>query len=123
MTYSEPRLEVIGAIFDALSTMDPAKAERVAQIAQETGITAAERQRADELFASSLLAGWDHRQRVMAAWEVLIERPWPPDPTWEHIFDQLTPDQVARLRDLYDAMPDGARAEFDRRYGQPGDDD
>lgn len=39
--------------------------------------------------------------------------------SWADLFDSLQPGQVAELRGLYDAMPDGARAEYDRRYGRP----
>lgn len=41
-------------------------------------------------------------------------------PTWANLFDGLTAERAVRLRDLYDALPDGARAESDRRYGYPG---
>jgi hypothetical protein len=115
MTDSEPRPEVIDALFDALYTMDPAKLHRAAEL----GATPTERQRADELFLASKLAAQDHRARTIEAWGVLIARQWSSPPTWEQLFDDLTPDRAARLRDLYDALPDGARAEYDRRYGPP----
>jgi hypothetical protein len=41
--------------------------------------------------------------------------------SWEQLFDDLTPDRAARLGELYDVLPDGARTEYDRRYGRPED--
>jgi hypothetical protein len=114
VTDSEPRPEAINALFSALCTMDPAKLARASE-----GIAPLERQRAEELFKESLLVSQDHRARTMEAWQLLTERQWPSSPTWEQIFDQLTPEAAARLRDLYDALPDGARPEWDRRYGAP----
>jgi hypothetical protein len=39
--------------------------------------------------------------------------------TWADLFNGLTPDRAEQLRDLYGALPDGARDEYDRRYGRP----
>ena len=110
-----PRPEVIQAVLSALTDMDPAKLAPL----QETGITAVERKQAEELFATTMLATSDHRRRRVEAWEVLIGREWPAPPTWQEMFDELTPERAGRLRELYDALPDGARAEYDRRYGRP----
>lgn len=112
-----PRPEVIQAVLSALTDMDPAKLAPL----QETGITAAEREQAEELFLTTMLATADHRSRRVEAWGVLIAREWPAPPTWQEMFDDLTPERVTRLRELYDALPDGARAEYDRRYGHPED--
>ena len=38
---------------------------------------------------------------------------------WADLFDSLAPERAAQLGTLYDALPDGARAEYDRRYGRP----
>lgn len=110
-----PRPEVIQAVLSALIDMDPAKLAPL----RETGITAVERKQAEELFATTMLATADHRQRQIEAWEVLIGRDWPAPPTWQEMFDELTLERADRLRELYDALPDGARAEYDRRYGHP----
>ncbi|SRR6266566_430721 len=110
-----PRPEVIQAVLSALTDVDPAKPAPLL----ETGITAAERKQAEELFLTTMLATADHRTRRVEAWEVLIAREWHSPPTWQEMFDDLTPEQIARLCELYDALPDGARAEYDRRYGRP----
>ena len=41
------------------------------------------------------------------------------DPHLAELFDHLTPERAAALEDLYDVLPDGARAEWDSRYGRP----
>ena len=40
--------------------------------------------------------------------------------SWPRLFDGLTADRLEQLRDLYDALPHPARAEYDR--GRPGAD-
>jgi hypothetical protein len=39
--------------------------------------------------------------------------------SWSDLFNSLGPESASRLSGLYDAMPDGARAEYDCRYGRP----
>ncbi len=39
---------------------------------------------------------------------------------WADLFDSLAPERAVQLGTLYEALPDGARAEYDRRYGRPG---
>lgn len=124
MTAEDPpvRPEAVQAIFDALNTMDPAKALALREFDY---LTEAERDQARQLFLATGLASQDHRARVAEVWSLLISRQWEQPPSWQQLFDELTPEQVARLGDLYDAMPDPARAEYDRRYGRPdltGDD-
>ena len=58
-----PRPEVIQAVLSALTDMDPAKLAPL----QETGITAAEREQAEELFLTTMLATADHRSRRVEA--------------------------------------------------------
>jgi len=108
-----PRPEVVQAIYSALIDTDPAK------LASLTSITPAERKQGEDLFLATMLATEDHRDRQADAWEVLTARPWPPDATWEQVFDGLTPERAARLGELHDALPEGARIECARRYGQP----
>lgn len=62
-----------------------------------------------------LLRGMD---AMLKATELIGDRKLS-EPTWADLFDGLTPDRAEQLRDLYDALPDGARAEYDRRYGYP----
>ncbi len=111
----EPRPDVVQAYFTALTDMDPGKLAPL----EDLGITAAERRQAEALFAASLEAGLDQRKRKLQALHVLIGDRKLDGASWADLFDGLTPDRAARLRDLYDALPDGARAEYDRRYGYP----
>ena len=85
-------------------------------------ITTAERRQADELYLASIIASSDQRERFVKAMQVLIgDRRYAAPPGWSGLFDSLTPERAAQLRDLYDALPDGARAEYDQRYGHPED--
>jgi hypothetical protein len=111
------RPDVVQALYSALTDMDPA---RLASLA-ETGITPAERKQAEELHLAGMLASQDYRDRESKVWELLITRQWSSPPTWEQLFDELTPERAARLGELYDALPDGARVEYDNRYGRPQD--
>jgi hypothetical protein len=112
----EIRPQVVQAVFSALMDMDPAKLAPL----EAMKITAAEREHAEDLFAAALLANHDQRGRWLKSIEVLLgDRTFTTPPTWAELFDGLTPERAAQLRDLYDAMPDSARAEYDRRYGRP----
>jgi hypothetical protein len=100
--------------------MDPGKLAPL----QAAGIriTPAERKQAEDLCAASLLASHDQRERCLDAMQVLIgDRQFSTPPTWAELFDGLTPERASQLRELYDALSDGARAEYDRRYGRPED--
>ncbi len=66
-----------------------------------------------------MLADDAHRDRRAEVWHVLVARQWESSPTWAQLFDDLTPDRAARLGELYDVLPDGARVEYDVRYGGP----
>jgi hypothetical protein len=69
-----------------------------------------------------MLARSGQRKRGLDAMQALIRnRKLSAGTTWHNLFDGLSPEHVSQLRDLYDALPDGARAEYDRRYGQPED--
>lgn len=39
--------------------------------------------------------------------------------SWPEVFDRLDDSHIARLRELYPAIPQVGRAEFDRRFGRP----
>lgn len=86
-----------------------------------TGVSAAERTAAEDLYLASMLAtSLDHRERRLQAMNLLLgDRKFSTEPGWAELFDGLSPDDAARLRDLYDALPDGDRAEYDRRYQPP----
>lgn len=116
MTDDQIRPDVVQAYFDAVTSMDPAKLAPL----YETGITPAERRHAEDLILAAMPAIMDYRARRAEALGLLIARQWPSPPTWQQLFDDLTPERAGRLRELYDALPDGARAEYDKRYGRPG---
>jgi hypothetical protein len=116
----EVRADVVQAVFEAIYTMDLVKVSRLAELAQ-TGITPGERRQADELLLAAMIASQDYRDRRAEAWDVLISRQWSSPPTWEQLFDDFTPERAARLGELYDVLPDGARLEYDKRYGRPQD--
>jgi hypothetical protein len=108
------RPEVVQAIFSALTDMDPGRLAPL--LAAGIGITPAERKQADELYLASILASHDHRERWLRTVEILIgDRKFSSPPSWPELFDGLSREGAAELRDLYDAMSDGARAEYDRR--------
>jgi hypothetical protein len=114
----EPRPEVVQAIFSALIDMDPGKLAPL----QEAGImiTPAEREQAEGLYHASMLASMDQRERWLEAMQVLTSnRKLTGGTSWSDLFDSLGPEHASQLRGLYDAMPDGARAEYDRRHGRP----
>lgn len=121
MSDSEVRPEVVDAVYGALLKMDPASLRELE--ASGTGITAAERAAGEQLYAASLLASQDHRSRRLRAMQVLFGgRQNAAGASWAELFGDLSPAGAAELRDLHDALPDGARAEFDRRYGPPRED-
>jgi hypothetical protein len=63
----------------------------------------------------------DRRDRELEALKLLTgDRKLTGVAAWPDLFDDLSPERALRLRDLYDALPRGARAEYDRRYGPPG---
>jgi hypothetical protein len=112
----EARPEVVQGLFAALVDMDPGELAKIAG----TGITPAECRQAEDLFAAALAVSLPQRERFAEAMRVLIgDRKLQEDTTWQELFDSLTPDRAAVLQGLYDALPDGARAEWDDRYGRP----
>lgn len=112
--------ERIDATFRALYTLDPAAAARLAEVAG-AGMPAEDVAAGEELFAAAMMATEDFRDRQAAVWDVLIAREWDTPPSWAELFDDLSPERGARLGELYDVLPDGARAEYDRRFGQRSD--
>jgi hypothetical protein len=111
----EIRPEVVEAIVRAMTHMDPTVLLEIAHL----GVTPAERRAADDLMLVTMTAPSDHQARTLKAMELLLHRRWTSPPSWRQLFDDVTPEIQAQLEDLYDALPDGARAEYDRRYGRP----
>jgi hypothetical protein len=105
------RPEVVDTIVDVLRGSDPA--------ALPAGATKEEKAAAKDRYLSEFVAERQKRDRQAQAWELLLTRAYDEPPTWQRIFDDLSPESVEELRPLYDALPAGAQEEYDRRYGAP----
>ena len=66
-----------------------------------------------------MLASRGQRKRWLEATQVLIGDRKFSEPSWPGLVDGLSPERASRLRELYDALPDGALSKYDRRYGRP----
>ena len=108
---NEVRPDVVDAIVGVLKGGDPA--------ALPPGATREEKGAAKDRYLSEFLAERSKRDRQTQAWELLLTRSYDEAPTWGRIFDDLSPDALAELGDLYDALPAGAQEEYARRYGVP----
>jgi hypothetical protein len=108
---SEVRPAVVEAIVGVLKGGDPESLP--------AGATRAEKAAAKDRYLSEFLAERGKRDRQAEAWELLLTRSYDEPPTWERIFDDLSPDVHQELGALYDALPAGAREEYTRRYGTP----
>jgi hypothetical protein len=105
------RPEVVDAIVDVLQGSDTA--------ALPAGATKEEKEAAKDRYLSDFVADRQKRDRQTQAWELLVTRSYDEPPTWQRIFDDLSPETVDELRPLYDALPAGAQEEYARRYGAP----
>jgi hypothetical protein len=105
------RPEVVDTIVDVLRGSDPA--------VLPAGATKEEKAAAKDRYLSEFVAERQKRDRQAQAWELLLTRSYDEPPTWQRIFDDLSPESVEQLRSLYDALPAGAQEEYDRRYGAP----
>jgi hypothetical protein len=102
---------VVEAILGVLKGGDPA--------ALPAAATRAEKDAAKDRYLSEVLAERSKRDRQAQAWELLLTRSYDEPPTWRRIFDDLSPEALAELGDLYDALPAGAQEEYNRRFGVP----
>ncbi len=107
----EVRLEVVDAIVGVLRGGDPADLP--------PGATAAEKAAAKDSYLSEFLAERGKRDRQSKAWELLLTRSYDEPPTWQRLFDDLSPEALEELGSLYDALPAGAQEEYVRRFGVP----
>ena len=105
------RPEVVDAILGVLHGDDPAGLPATA--------TRAEKDAAKDRYLSEVLAERDKRDRQAQAWELLLTRSYDEPPTWQRLFDDLSPEALDRLGRLYDALPAGAQEEYQRRFGVP----
>ncbi|MCV2491084.1 hypothetical protein OF117_17165 [Geodermatophilus sp. YIM 151500] len=105
------RPDVVDAIVGVLRGGDPSTLP--------AGATREEKAAAKDRYLSEFLAERSKRDRQAQAWELLLTRSYDEPPTWARIFDDLSPEAVAELGDLYDALPAGAQEEYARRYGTP----
>jgi hypothetical protein len=105
------RPDVVDAILGVLKGGDPA--------ALPAAATRAEKDAAKDRYLSEVLAERSKRDRQAQAWELLLTRSYDEPPTWRQIFDDLSPEALGELGDLYDALPAGAQEEYIRRFGVP----
>jgi hypothetical protein len=105
------RPEVVDAIVSVLEGADPSMLP--------PGATKAEKSAAQDRYLTHMAAERGRRERQTRAWELLLTRGYDEPPTWQQLFDDLDPDAVAELGDLYDALPAGAQQEYARRFGVP----
>ena len=105
------RPEVVDTIYGVLKGDDEA--------ALPPAASRAEKEAAKDRYLSEVLAERGKRDRQAQAWELLLTRSYDEAPTWQRIFDDLAPDAVEQLGELYDALPAGAQEEYARRYGVP----
>ncbi|MGR7025017.1 hypothetical protein [Geodermatophilus sp. URMC 62] len=111
---SEPvqvRPEVVEAIVAVLRGADPAGLPPSA--------TREEKEAAKDRYLSEFVAERSKRDRQTQAWELLLTRSYDEPPTWERLFDDLSPEAVEELGELYDVLPEGAQEEYARRFGVP----
>ncbi|MGY1740348.1 MULTISPECIES: hypothetical protein [unclassified Blastococcus] len=111
MSAVEPRPEVVDAIVAVLKGADPE--------GLPAGATAEEKQAAKDRYLTEFAAERSKRDRQTQAWELLLTRSYDEPPTWQTLFDDLSPDAVEELGHLYDALPAGAQEEYARRFGVP----
>ncbi|TFV49525.1 hypothetical protein [Blastococcus sp. TF02A-35] len=112
----EIRADVVQVLIDLVIAPSPDVLRRMQLLDR---VTDAEQRAANDLILAALLASQDHRDRGMQVWDILLRRQWDSPPSWIQLFDELEERHVDQLRELYDVLPDGARHEFDRRYGRP----
>jgi hypothetical protein len=105
------RPDVVDAILGVLKGGDPE--------ALPASATRAEKDAAKDRYLSEVLAERSKRDRQAQAWELLLTRSYDEPPTWQRLFDDLTPEALDELGALYDALPAGAQEEYTRRFGVP----
>src|SRR3954463_11569003 len=105
------RPEVVDAIFDVLKGADPEGLPADA--------TREEKDAAKDRYLSEVLAERSKRDRQAQAGELWLPRSYDEPPTWQQIFDDLSPEALEELGSLYDALPAGAQEEYQRRFGVP----
>lgn len=113
------RPEVVEGLFRAM--IDGDVSALWAMEAEDDAVTPAERAAAENLFLAAAPMNFEHRERkVKAIWLLSGPGGLAGSPSWADLFDRLPAERLPLITDLYDDLPDGARAEYDRRYGQPG---
>jgi hypothetical protein len=105
------RPQVVEAILAVLQGADPAGLPGDA--------TKEEKAAAKDRYLSEFAAERSKRDRQAQAWELLLTRGYDEPPTWQRLFDDLSPEALEELGTLYDALPAGAQEEYARRFGVP----
>ena len=111
MSDQQVRPEVVETILGVLRGADEA--------ALPADATREEKDAAKDRYLSEFVAERGKRDRQTQAWELLLTRSYDDPPTWKQLFDDLSPEAVEQLGDLYDALPAGAQEEYARRFGVP----
>jgi hypothetical protein len=105
------RPDVVEAIVAVLKGGDPSDLPATA--------TREEKDAAKDRYLSEFVAERSKRDRQNRAWELLLTRSYDEPPTWQRLFDDLSPDAAHELGELYDVLPAGAQEEYARRHGTP----
>jgi hypothetical protein len=105
------RPDVVDAILAVLKGADPAGLPPAA--------TKEEKDAAKDRYLSEFVAERGKRDRQTQAWQLLLTRSYDEPPTWQQLFDDLSPEALEELGSLYDALPAGAQEEYARRFGVP----
>ncbi len=94
--------EVVDAIVKAWTALDPSALQGLSEVTRE------EKEAADALILEVKVYEVFQDAGLKVA-----------GMSWPEVFDRLDDSHIARLRELYPAIPQGGRAEFDRRFGRP----
>ena len=105
------RPDVVEAIVAVLKGADPSELPASA--------TKEEKDAAKDQYLSGMVAERAQRDRQTRAWELLLTRSHDDPPSWSVLFDELPESSLSELGELYDALPEGAQAEYARRFGTP----
>ena len=121
---SEMRPDVVQAVLRAMADNDHATLNDLLR----EGVTTAEYVEAMNAYGEGITAPdlpappgrADRGDRDFEVVKLLVGERMPDGATgWPDLFDALPLGRLPQLHDLYDALPDGARAEYDRRFGRP----
>ncbi|WP_286690031.1 MULTISPECIES: hypothetical protein [unclassified Aeromicrobium] len=106
--------EVVDAIVKAWTALDPSALQGLSEVTRE------EKEAADALILEAFSLRQPQGEAFLKVYEVFQDAGLKvAGMSWPEVFDRLDDSHIARLRELYPAIPQGGRAEFDRRFGRP----